>query len=62
VFVEGFTESEVEAYYLMMVVIGDRYWSAFITYGDSSCQLVSVSYSRPKGAAIYEGERVRQAL
>ena len=36
--------------------LGDKHWSAVITYRGDVIRLISVRRSRPKEVAIYEGE------
>jgi hypothetical protein len=36
--------------------MGDKHWSAFITYRDVNIRLISVRRSRPEEVAIYEGK------
>jgi hypothetical protein len=40
---------------LVVGVIGDKHWSAVITYRSGRIRLISVRRSRPEEIAIYEG-------
>jgi uncharacterized DUF497 family protein len=44
-----------EPRFLVVGVIGDRHWSAVITYRSGRIRLISVRRSRPEEIAIYEG-------
>jgi hypothetical protein len=48
--------SDSEARFLVVGLMGDKHWSAFITYRDESIRLISVRRSRPEEVAIYEGK------
>jgi uncharacterized DUF497 family protein len=48
--------SDSEARFLVVGLMGDRHWSAFITYRDENIRLISVRRSRPEEVAIYEGK------
>jgi uncharacterized DUF497 family protein len=54
--VEVPARSEVEARFLVVGLIGDKHWSAFITYRGATVRLVSVRRSRAEEVAIYEGQ------
>ena len=48
--------SDGEARFLVVGLMGDKHWSAFITYRDVNIRLISVRRSRPEEVAIYEGK------
>ena len=48
--------SDSEARFLVVGLMGDKHWSAFITYRDENIRLISVRRSRPEEVAIYEGK------
>ena len=54
--VEVPARSDSEARFLVVGLIGDKHWSAFITYRDENIRLISVRRSRPEEVAIYEGK------
>lgn len=54
--VEVPARSDSEARFLVVGLIGDKHWSAFITYHDENIRLISVRRSRPEEVAIYEGK------
>ena len=43
-----------EQRFLVIGLIGDKHWSAVITYRDSSIRLISVRRSRPQEVQLYE--------
>ena len=40
---------------LVIAMIGEKYWSAVITYRDDRVRIISVRRARPEEVAIYEG-------
>lgn len=44
-----------EPRFVVIGVIGDKHWSAVITYRQQRIRLISVRRSRPEEVAIYEG-------
>ncbi len=44
-----------EPRFLVVGVIGDKHWSAVITYRSGRVRFISVRRSRPEEIAIYEG-------
>ena len=44
-----------ESRFLVIGKIGDRHWSAVITYRDRAVRLISVRRSRVKEVELYEG-------
>lgn len=44
-----------ESRFLVIGKIGDRHWSAVITYRDRAVRLISVRRSRAKEVELYEG-------
>jgi uncharacterized DUF497 family protein len=54
--VEVPARSDGEARFLVVGLMGDKHWSAFITYRDENIRLISVRRSRPEEVAIYEGK------
>ena len=54
--VEAPARSDAEARFLVVGLIGDRHWSAFITYRGEAIRLISVRRSRSEEVAIYEGK------
>ena len=48
--------SDTEARSLVVGLIGDKHWSAFVTYRGEAIRLISVRRSRPEEVAIYEGK------
>jgi hypothetical protein len=48
--------SEAEARFLVVGRLGDKHWSAVITYRSDAVRLISVRRSRPEEVAIYEGQ------
>jgi uncharacterized DUF497 family protein len=48
--------SDSEARFLVVGLMGDKHWSAFVTYRDENIRLISVRRSRPEKVAIYEGK------
>jgi len=48
--------SDSEARFLVVALMGDKHWSAFITYRGEDIRLISVRRSRPEEVAIYEGK------
>ncbi len=53
---EAPARSDVEARFLVVGLIGDTHWSAFITYRGQDIRLISVRRARPEEVAIYEGK------
>ena len=45
-----------EKRFLVVGLMGDKHWSAFVTYRDENIRLISVRRSRPEEVAIYEGK------
>lgn len=54
--VEAPTRSAGEERFLVVGQMGDRHWSAFVTYRGENIRLISVRRSRPEEVAIYEGK------
>jgi len=50
---------EPEARWLVIGMIGEKHWSAVITYRDGRVRIISVRRSRPKEVAYYEGTHQR---
>lgn len=48
--------SDDEPRFLVVGLIGDKHWSAFITYRGQTIRLISVRRSRTEEVAIYEGQ------
>jgi uncharacterized DUF497 family protein len=48
--------SDTEARSLVVAIMDDKHWSAFITYRDQSIRLISVRRFRPEEVAIHEGK------
>ena len=48
--------SDDEPRFLVVGLIGDKHWSAFVTYRDQNIRLISVRRSRAEEVAIYEGQ------
>jgi len=46
--------SEMEQRVVVVGLIGDKHWSAFITYRGEAIRLISVRRSRDEEVAIYE--------
>jgi uncharacterized DUF497 family protein len=44
-----------EARYLVIARIGDKHWSAIITYRDGHVRLISVRRARAEEVTLYEG-------
>ena len=53
---EAPARSASEARFLVVGLMGDKHWSAFITYRGENIRLISVRRSRPEEVAIYEGK------
>jgi uncharacterized protein len=53
---EAPARSDTEARFLIVGLIGDKYWSAFVTYRGEVIRLISVRRSRPEEVAIHEGK------
>lgn len=47
-------KSEDEQRFLLIGKIGDKYWSAVVTYRDARIRLISVRRSRRKEVELYE--------
>ena len=47
--------TEDEQRFVVIGVIGDKHWSAVITYRNDSIRLISVPRSRDEEVALYEG-------
>ena len=47
--------TEDEPRYLVIGQIGQKYWSAVITYRDNEVRIISVRRSRHEEVALYEG-------
>ena len=47
--------TQVETRFLVIAMIGDKHWSAVITYRDDRVRIISVRRARPEEVAIYEG-------
>lgn len=47
--------TEDEPRFLVVGKIGDRHWSAVITYRDERIRIISVRRARPEEVEIYEG-------
>ena len=45
-----------EPRFVVIGLIGDKHWSAVITYRSDTIRLISVRRSRPKEVALYEGQ------
>lgn len=56
--VEVPARTEDEPRFLVVGRIGDRHWSAVVTYRGDRVRLISVRRSRTEEIAIYEGQRV----
>jgi len=54
-FIEVQVKSEDESRYIVIGLIGKRYWSAVVTYRDQNIRLISVRRSRKSEVNIYEG-------
>lgn len=50
--------TEDEPRFLVIGRIGERIWSAVITYRDTSIRIISVRRSRPEEVALYESEEL----
>ena len=48
------TESNIEARFLVVGIIHNKYWSAVITYRNKNIRLISVRRSRIKEVELYE--------
>jgi len=48
------TESNIEARFLVIGIIHNKYWSAVITYRNENIRLISVRRSRIKEVELYE--------
>ncbi len=48
--------SDSETRFLVVGLMGDKHWSAFITYRGENIRLISVRRSRPEEVSIYEGQ------
>lgn len=48
-------KSEGEPRFLLIGKIGERHWSAVVTYRDARIRLISVRRSRKKEVELYEG-------
>jgi uncharacterized DUF497 family protein len=44
-----------EPHFVVIGRVGNRHWSAIITYRKDRIRIISVRRSRPEGVAIYEG-------
>ena len=53
-FVEVQVKSDDEARYIIIGLIGEKYWSAIVTYRDQNIRLISVRRSRRSEVEIYE--------
>lgn len=53
---EAPARSDTEARFLVVGLIDDKYWSAFITYRGEVIRLIPVRRSRPEEVAIHEGK------
>ena len=53
--VEVPARTEDEPRFLVVGTIGDRFWSAVVTYRGENVRIISVRRSRPEEVAIYEG-------
>jgi len=53
--VEVRARTEDEHGFLVVGTIGDRFWSAVVTYRGENVRIISVRRSRPEEVAIYEG-------
>lgn len=51
---EILAESEDEPRFLLIGKIGDKHWSAVVTYRDARVRLISVRRSRKKEVELYE--------
>jgi uncharacterized protein len=47
--------TEDEPRFLVVGTIGDRFWSAVVTYRSENVRIISVRRSRPEEVAIHEG-------
>lgn len=47
-------KSDDEPRFLMIGLIGDKHWSAVITYRNEKIRLISVRRSRKRGVELYE--------
>ena len=56
--VEVPARTEDEPRFLVVGKIGDRHWSAVITYRGDRVRLISVRRSRAEEVSIYEGQRI----
>ena len=54
--VEVPARSETEPRFLVVGMLGDKHWSAFITYRGDVVRLISVRRSRAEEVAIYEDQ------
>ena len=54
--VEVLARSAGEARLLVVGLMGDKHWSAFVTHRNENIRLISVRRSRPEEVAICEGK------
>jgi hypothetical protein len=54
-YVEIPARTEDEPRFLIIGLIGERYWSAVITYRENRIRIISVRHARNEEVAIYEG-------
>lgn len=47
-------KSDDESRFLVIGLIGQKHWSAVITYGNGAIRLISVRRSRIRGVELYE--------
>jgi uncharacterized DUF497 family protein len=47
--------TEDEPRFLVIGLIGDKHWSAVVTYRGDRCRIISVRRSRAEEEALYEG-------
>jgi len=54
--IEVAARTQDEPRYLVVGLIGQKHWSAIITYRDDKIRIISVRRARDEEVALYEGE------
>jgi len=54
--IEVAARTQDEPRYLVVGLIGERHWSAIITYREDKIRIISVRRARDEEVALYEGE------
>lgn len=57
--IEGNARSDTEPRYIVIGMIGDKHFSAFITYREDAVRIISVRRSREGEREAYESRRTR---